>query len=178
MNNEFANLSQKDQQKVQNLINKLANKAGREESNREEATGKQDRIIRRPPASQVKKVSQQGTPAQKIGRKPKVNQQPLHTALGTVDVNRAINAPGRPNFFEEQPTLVIGSKGWNAHKNDTVIDQKLSGSNDITNRGERQALVEVSCNHCGQLWEVSPKLVHSAPDGIRFICEQCQRRRQ
>ena len=176
--NNFKNLTPKDQKKVTNLIQKLSNKTDYQSEN---TSGKQDRSVRRPPMTQIKKVSQQGTPGQKIGRESKVDQRSVmqphktHAQVGTVDITIPIDAVDRPNLFVEQAEKLIGKQGLNAHKSDVKIDQKLSGKNNVTSRGDRSELVDAKCRSCGTVWEVSHKLVQRDEDGIRFVCDNCQR---
>lgn len=175
----FENLSDKDRQKVANLIDKLANKANRstQETTSDIVTGGKERNVRRPPASQVKQVSQQGTHNQKrsrVDQHQKAQSPPVRKSqivYGTVDPSLAIDTPNRPNFF-------INNGFAELHQEDIKIDQKLKGNNAPVDRGVRNELIDVRCNHCGRDYTVSVKLVQRDVDGIRFMCDKCQRGRQ
>ena len=185
---EFQNLNIRDQQKVANLIKKLYNKTAQEISpeistentkDTEDTEGKHDRSVRRPPISQVNKLSEQNTPRQK---KTKIKKELQRTTgedkpnkqksiVGTVDITIPINAENRPNFF-------INNGFRDLHKADSKIDQKLWGKNEITERSTRHEIVEVECSECGKVCQVSTKLVYQDEDGLHFTCNRCQKRRK
>ena len=196
---KFDNLPSKDKQKVTNLINKLYGKREHqdkknqqdiqifqtEDLNIEELSmddygkaGKQDRAVRRPPTTQIKQVSEQGTYLQKKPNQlpPAVNK--TRATIGTVDTNLAIDSANRPNLFVDNAKKIIGGRGLNAHKQDTDIDRKLHGDNDLAERGERQSLVNIACNRCGRSYTVSNKLVFNSGDGVRYTCDSCITRRK
>jgi len=60
-------------------------------------------------------------------------------------------------------------------KNDTVIDKKLSGNNQITPRRTDAELWEVCCQKCGRAHIVSPSTVMIDPDdgSVLFTCDSC-----
>ena len=179
--NTINNLSTKDQQKITNLINKLANKSNQQvepSTTIEESTGKHDRSVRRPPITQVTKISQQGTPVQKIIKHQDRETHKSRATTGTVDITIPIDAENRPNLFIDKAKELLGPQGLNAFKNDTKIDKLLSGQNEPSPRGVRQELIEAQCNYCGNVYEVSVKLVRQDEDGVRFVCDKCQKKRQ
>jgi len=185
-------LSKKNQQKVQNLINKLATKQDQQnnsesgESSEEslgESSGGQERNVRRPPMTQVKKIpptQQSGQQTKKtISQKPNIKKSKRHSGRpdGAPATVQAINTiDDRPNFF-----LGEGDGQWlkgvaNSAKKDVKIDQRLSGDNEPTPR-QRQELIEATCNVCHKEHEVSIKLVNIDGSEIRFTCDNCLGRR-
>lgn len=176
------NLSPRDQQKITNLVTKLANKSEQkiEQSETvEESSGKHDRSVRRPPATQVNKISEQGTPIQKIVNRAPPQKMVTHKSratVGTVDTTIPIDAQNRPNLFIDKAAQLLGSQGLQGFKKDSKIDKLLIGENQLTPRGTRQEIVEAQCNSCGNVYEVSVKLITQDEDGIRFICDRCQKK--
>lgn len=177
-------------QSTQDIPDTQDNQDNQDGQDGQDAQGKQDRSVRLPPASQIKRVPQQGTPSQKRNKQTKQTGRPknksrlnLHKkaqqseprepqiSYGTVDPSLPMNAPHRPNMFIDNGFAAM-------HQKDSEIDHKLSGANQITPRGTRQEVIEIECRSCGNVDMVSMKMVQHDQDGVRFICDHCQKNRR
>ena len=197
MDSQFNNLSERSQQKIQNLINKLSTKEqsqtsgesigeSTEKSTGEESTGRQEKNVRRPPMTQIKKippVNQKIT--QKTRRKKGVKKQTVKRRGEKKGLDGAPAMVQSLNITDDRPNLFLGNEGkkWirevanaQATKNDVKIDQQLSGNNETAPR-TRQDRIEAECVMCGNVWEVSHKLIHVQDGEARFTCDDCQGRR-
>lgn len=58
----------------------------------------------------------------------------------------------------------------NLHKDDTLIDKKLITQPPVP-RARKFSLIKVVCRVCGKREEISPGLLHEAPD--RYKCNKC-----
>ena len=64
------------------------------------------------------------------------------------------------------------------HKEDSKVDKKLSGKNEVTERGSRHNLVQVECTECGSMETVNINVVYKDPEGnISFLCNKCSNKR-
>ena len=88
-------------------------------------------------------------------------------------------SPGRVEPFQavkNRPNLFLKSKLFNAHKNDTEIDKKLNAGRKPTERGERNNLVEVECDDCGETFIVNESLIYGDEEGTHYKCGCAARR--
>ena len=88
-------------------------------------------------------------------------------------------SPGRVEPFQavkNRPNLFLRSKLFNAHKNDTEIDKKLNAGRKPTERGERNNLVEVECDDCGETFIVNESLIYGDEEGTHYKCGCAARR--
>lgn len=171
----FDDLTNEDKQKVIAFIKNLRNEKKEDEVEPEEKTssedglGKKNRKVRRPPASQVKQVPNQTSQMQRINR-----TKDMHIIAPQKKTSNEIKERTKEN---QNKNLFVQRGFSDLHKGDTKVDQKLSGNNQISERNTRKATINVPCNICGKTKSVSPKLVYKDDEGIRFICDKCQRRR-
>lgn len=182
LSDRLQHLNAKNQQKILNLLSKLENKETLNEQTEsiEPTEGKQDRSVRRPPITQVQKISEQGTPSQKTGqigriskKNKKVNRQ-SQVKHGQPGKKQARLEP--ISITEDRPNLFLEQGFAGLHQKDIKIDQKLTGNNPVTQRNTRNDLIEIECDRCGDLWRVSTKMIYRDDEGLHFICDDCQKR--
>ena len=151
------NLSDEDFEKIQSLILELSpkNKRGRPKKAVDESP-QEDIVVEEKPV-----------------RKRRVQQ------LTSDDTTTAKLAPVTQSFqkIKNRPNLFLKSAVAKLHKEDSKIDKKLRGDNELEPRGRRVATITVQCNVCGKSENVSPKVVHSAPhEGLKYVCNNCSLR--
>ena len=140
------------------------------------SVGKQDRAVRRPPITQVQKIPSQSLPEGTPFRGRQADKQKSNNHIYNPQKATARILPFDTNA--ERPNLFVENNLHKLHRKDVLIDKKLSGNNDITPRNTRSDLVTVKCNMCGNMYEVSNKLVYRSDEGIRFVCDKCQQNKR
>lgn len=81
----------------------------------------------------------------------------------TIKPKKSYNENTKSNKFESMPEFRM-------HKEDTVIDKKLS-KHDPVERTREFEFVDVVCRVCGRKESVSPHLVFDGP--ARYKCNRC-----
>jgi len=166
----ISNLSDDDFQQVQQLIITLANK-----NKPLKKRGRPKKVVVEDLDEEVADFSNEDEDeAEEVQEvQPQKRRVKTLTASDTTTVKKQ---PKTLAFqkIKNRPNLFLKSAVSKLHKEDTKIDKKLRGNNDLEPRGTRIATINVICSSCGKSYDVSPKVVHSAPhEGKKYICNNC-----
>ena len=83
-----------------------------------------------------------------------------------------IDTKSRINLFEQ-------SSDFNQFKADSEIDRKLWQGKSVSRRGDRQTIIEVECESCGNDFTVCPnELIVDADGNSKYRCNDCQLERR
>ncbi len=115
---------------------------------------------------QKQSIKKNKNPLQSDNLLPNIKRKSRRTT--TEPVTHGYENKERPNLFFE--------KKWNQlHKKDSRIDKQLWGENISEERGVRIPTIEVACNRCNNIYNVSPALLISDPSTheVRYTCDNC-----
>jgi len=84
-------------------------------------------------------------------------------------------APALPIYIGPRPNKFLEMGLNNRHKQDTILQKKLSGDNQITERRSEIEFISAFCTECEYIFEdVNPNLVARDAEGAYFVCDDCQ----
>jgi len=98
-------------------------------------------------------------------RVKQVDQQTTTTKATVINKTSKVKGSGE--------NLFLKSSDFNKFKEDTIIDQKLRGNNELEQRGVRIATVSAKCSICGKQESVSPKVVQTVDGEVLYTCNNC-----
>lgn len=160
----LAKLSPKQRARVERLITKLA---GQEEVEQEEPQEEPPQEPQRPVKKHRRKSADNNSRTSNLNggrRKKSVRSTKKNSRREQLPIGR------RQNMF-------IGSKFEGLAKSDIEVDRKLSGGNRVTDRGDRNNIVEAMCSECEYYFDVPFSLVYKDDEGYKFKCDECSRKR-